>query len=1114
MKRRHMPMFAALIVAIGAALFVPQAAFAGCQITDPGCYIDDFTHKQLYQFDLTIWQYNRAGLVVAHWLEDLRTWLTNSVFADAFTTLIEPVKHLFWLALIVAWLIFVISFMVQSFVDLRWVDLRRAVRPILLAVFVFTFGGSLLKGTEEMRLTGGTLLQQVATDAVRATNVPSMSIGQDYKGDMADASASIYDSSTSCQTPIRSPSAKFLSDYDARYLWANADDIHCSEVTALADEFYTHYFPYGQDISGKDGSTRQDAVAAAAQGGGRQVTGVFMTFGAIVEQIVQLLFAVALAMVWFGILISLVFGIFVPTEELFSSQIKMLLSVLRASWLASFLIGLGLAVLQVVATSGNGLLVFICGLLLIAVSIWQGKQALETMSTALSAVGTATGSAPQAIGGMVGGWAKTAAMVAGVAATGGGVGAMLGSVGSTMVRRAGRSVGDNPLSEAAGRVLSNRVADRLDNYTQDQRIEQDAQLNVAEAAWYERRVDTDTDTPEIAADAREQAESARQRAAEQRAVVLDRQGERARQQRNFAKAGQLRREAAKVRGEAPSMAEDATSARQVEPDIDPTQMDRAMEQLHEAQDDPEMQRRVLVETAALAQRRAQLKAMRNLALREKRSDDAKGTIRDLNALDANEQSAGETRPALAAASDDLTRTAPKMRSMRPQSQAVRELDHEIAALAEQIGRMERDEVIAPTQEARDDATAQLAALRSRLVAAHDQRAAVRPTSPALLAEALIQAGPLAAGKPIAVARTAQGLVASGHAVTDTIPTDDASRVLVTAGGQVTLAAADGAKVLTLPVGQAIRVPTLVAESPSTSMSNADRPVAATGTTVPLTGERVASATNSVPLTGNPVASTTNGMPSLVIPDQTTRTRAGRGMVPGNGQGARLGAVGNGATTPVTSGQAATTRGADVGQQPAVAQSAVAAAPVPNVATSPAVAPLATPVSTPSPVTSTIMTEGAAATIVGTAVAAAPASEASASSTASAVAPAPSAASAVAVVFPAEAPAADPVSVSNTTVSAVPAISTVQSAARSVVGLPLRGAAVPVVADPSAAPTVQVVDGRPALQPARATAGPVLPHIAAVRERPEMTPTMPSVTTNPTKLATTTQQPWKRRKGNK
>ncbi len=75
-------------------------------------------------------------------------------------------------------------------------------------------------------------------------------------------------------------------------------------------------------------------------------------------------------------------------------------------------------------------------------------------------------------------------------------------------------------------------------------------------------------------------------------------------------------------------------------------------------------------------------------------------------------------------------------------------------------------------------------------------------------------GPLVAGRPLTVAQTAGGLVAGGHAVHDTGTLADGRRILVTEGGIVTLAPAVGVRVMTMPVGQALRVPTERPDGPA------------------------------------------------------------------------------------------------------------------------------------------------------------------------------------------------------------------------------------------------------------------------------------------------------------
>lgn len=682
-------------------LLLPSTAYA-CDLRDPGCYVDDFAQKQMMSVTMSLWQINRAGLVLARWLEEVRGWLIERVLVDAFTALVRPAQFLLVLALIVAWLVVVISFLVQALIDLRWVDLRRAARPVLLAVVVFSAGGSLLQQTEQVRVLGGSVLHQAALAAVQTVQAPA--IPTTNTGDMPDAAGSIYTDGTSCGTPARAVPEMALNDYAARYLWANADDIHCAEAWALAGAFQARYAPWA-DISDQESSARQHALDLAAQGIVRQMTGLLLTVGANVEQGMHLVFALALALSWFGLLLTLVVAVFLPTEALFTRQIQALLAVLRGSWSASFVVGLGLALMQVVVASGNGFLVLFCGGILVGVCGWQARHALAVFGSAAGAVSAATGGVPQAVGGMVRGWATTAALVTGMALTGGGGGMALTQASATLVRRAGQQVGDTPFSRAAGRVLTNRIADRIDGGLQDARLGQAADLSAAEAAWYER------DLGGGAGDRRQQAARAGEQARMLRATVVERRAERARQAGRFGQAERLRQEAAQLRA-------------------GPAQLDDAKH--------PQ---------GASTTRRAQIKAQRNQALRERRFADAQRAIRELRAL---EGAAVPPRPV-------------SPRALR----VVRR------------GRGTPNAVVSPLMPA-----------------------------PHADAEAPSQPAPSALPPPpgqVEIAYTDAGWVLNGHRVTAFRARSDGARILVTDAGSVGLTADDAARMIALAPGMAIAV---------------------------------------------------------------------------------------------------------------------------------------------------------------------------------------------------------------------------------------------------------------------------------------------------------------------
>jgi len=526
---------------------------------------------------------------------------------------------------------------------------------------------------------------------------------------------------------------------------------------------------------------------------------------------------------------------------------------------------------------------------LIAVTIWQGKQALETMSTALAAVSAATGSAPQAVGGMIKGWGTTAAMVAGVAMTGG-MGAMVGSVGSNMARRAGRSVGNNPLSQAAGRVLTNRVADRIDTFTRDQQILGDAQLATGEAAWYERQATTESTTPKAATGATTRmspstpvvaapattakAAAARARASAGQAAVLDRRADRARRKRQFAAADRLRAQAAQLRVGTGAAAE-ALDTDRTQP-LDAADMERALEQLQEAHDDPETQRRVLTE----ATRRAQRGAVRKAALRDTRAGAARADPVALPAPVVSD-SAGLTRPATG------------LRVVRSSMKERRALDREIAALVAQIDTMEQPDASAPTE----DASRQLAALRARLATVQERRAALRPASQTT------RLSVIAPGDP---------LTDAPNTVVPVQPVSQAQSSVVTPS------------VVHPPNQTGTNVPSQTSQSSPNALSQTNQPA----TSVPLPAVGANQAVISVPL---PIV----GANQTVTSPPSQANHAAISMPP-SALGATPGAM-SADVRPITPALGSTS-------QPAIAPMTLDAAPIPTVAAVPAASPAVSPVS--------------------------------------------------------------------------------------------------------------------------------------------------------------------------
>ncbi|HEU4328914.1 MAG TPA: hypothetical protein VFS21_37600 [Roseiflexaceae bacterium] len=544
MRRRRTLVILGIV--LGLATLLPAHA-AACELTDPGCYIDDVIQRRLWEFARVVWAFNRAALIIASWLEQGRDWMILTVMVDAFTALTRPVLMIFALVVILAWLVFLVSFFLQALIELRWVDLRRASRVVVLAAALFFIGGVVIRYSYEGMQLGASLMQETALTAVGTASMPT--VPTINTGDLVPVRRSIYANGVQCDgvtVPPRPTAALALNDYAAGYLWADAPAIHCQSILLLAPDFTEQYFPYGDDISDLRGAERSQAVGRAAQGVLRQLSGGLLALGAIVEQAVQMLFAVAVAVNWFSLLLTLVFAVFTPTEVLLTEQIQGLFRTMRAYWVASFLIGVALGTVQVVADSGNGFVMMLGGLAVGVMCFWQGRQAIRLVGAALGAMNTVLGSAPAAVGRMAGSWAATAGAVA-VLARQGNLGETAAQIGAQAVRRAGAQLGDGAISRAGGRVVANQVAQRLDTLAQEARLGQQVQQAEVRADWYQRGAYAgagDFARDVAAVQQREQAKQTRRSA---QAQLLDRRAERAQKAGRYDEADRLRAQAQELR---------------------------------------------------------------------------------------------------------------------------------------------------------------------------------------------------------------------------------------------------------------------------------------------------------------------------------------------------------------------------------------------------------------------------------------------------------------------------------------------------------------------------------------------------------------------------------------
>ncbi len=491
---------AGLVVLFGllyVALFPHRAS--ACDTFDVGCPVDVGIYSLIVGVSEGLWAWNRSMLYLARLIEGLRVWLIGDVLGTALDATIAGIKFPFWIAVGIAWIVFTVSFLLQAVVRLDWVDLRKGIRNAIFAVILFQIGSQAMAGMEQIRIMVGQGFQSIgATSVSNATTQLGFYVGSaTSRGDTIEQPHSIYDGADTCpgvDLTRTNTQSMFMNDYLANFLFADAHDIHCPSGAgpALPDNFVNTFQIDTNQISNEDADARARRTILARMGLSRQAQAVLPTVGAVLEQVMHLTFALALASLWFGLVISMMFSLFLPTEGMFKAQIDGMLATLKASWLATFWVGIGLSLVAMAAATGNALAVNGISIGMFVVYIFQIRGAILTLRAAMVSTSATLGQAPAAVGGLARGFgnlAKDGAIIGAAAATGN-TGELVEAGLQQMRRRLAFSTSGNLIAQAGERLLLNKAIGPVERWVQDEKDTRAIGQREDEATWYEQRLKT------------------------------------------------------------------------------------------------------------------------------------------------------------------------------------------------------------------------------------------------------------------------------------------------------------------------------------------------------------------------------------------------------------------------------------------------------------------------------------------------------------------------------------------------------------------------------------------------------------------------------------------------
>lgn len=424
--------------AAGVALFPATVWAAGCGVQDLGACVDDAQYTFWFGLAALGWSLNRTLLLLAYQLDTFRWWLVEVAFTSAYQVLTQIIDPLIVPFATVAITIGCLALLLLPvFGRTEVVKIRHALTWVVLAPILLTLSGPLIVQTEQIRASVGTALfsgvSAIAPGAIFGTPGTDMAeVTPLYPSNPCGAPLARQGTSTSLR----------MDDLAAALLWADAEDIHCPDRGGpdadVPDRFYVAVpdgpgFATAQTVGEiANAAQRTAAVDAMQRGAIRTFLGLLPAALAVLDALVQFVFALCLIALWIGLPIGLLFVFFQQTADPVTGLFRRAIGVLQVSWSSSVVLGMLFACLLAAAELRNaaaytgfaiGAFVLTSYILLVAVDAL--KSCLRTLS---DTVAVATGLNIAAATAQAGGMAAGVAGMGLAAATGGAGVALAGAV--------------------------------------------------------------------------------------------------------------------------------------------------------------------------------------------------------------------------------------------------------------------------------------------------------------------------------------------------------------------------------------------------------------------------------------------------------------------------------------------------------------------------------------------------------------------------------------------------------------------------------------------------------------------------------------------------------------
>ena len=409
---RHLPrrLPVALLGGSLLALLVASPAQAACGPLDIQACTDAVEYRLWEGIAGLFWGINRMLLMLAYQLDQLRAWVISSVFESAWNGLTGLVTPLLIPIATVALTLGIVLLLVMPLTGrLNIINIRHVLLWALLSPAVLLIAGPLLADLDTARV-------QVGNDLITQAGLTTPGAIFGARAEDMAAPAPLYPSNpcgTGTLARAAGGSGIHLDELAASIMYANAQDIHCPDAAGpfreLPDGFNTAppSYAYAGDVATLETPVeRRQYIDGIRQGTVRLALGLVPSLLAVVAELVNLLFSLALVILFIGIPLNLLFVYFQQTSVGITTVFRRAIGILQTSWTTSFVLGMVATALSAAAQTGSatGYIAFAGGSLVLVgyLALVALRTLVESLQTLSAAVQGSMGVNPSDAAGMVG----------------------------------------------------------------------------------------------------------------------------------------------------------------------------------------------------------------------------------------------------------------------------------------------------------------------------------------------------------------------------------------------------------------------------------------------------------------------------------------------------------------------------------------------------------------------------------------------------------------------------------------------------------------------------------------------------------------------------------------